>query len=474
MGLWERIKEAYRVLTQREVKEAFNAEVITSRAMERAIERWYSITNGNAPWLYENGQAKDDVETINFAAFINNVTASLVTLNMDISISGGARAKWMQEQANYVLKTLNDRISIAVGNCGIMFKPNGKNVDYMEPGTFYPTDINSNGDILGCIFKSETSHEDYFYTRLEWQRFVSGKDENGNDIKLYKISNVAFRSKNPNNIGKQCNLSSVPEWAKIQPEVNIAGIEKPIFAFFKVPFPNYIDRNSPLGAPIWAQAEKELRDLDIAWSMKSNEIEDSTHMTFVGQSLQQYADNRHIRLPRMVKAFLGGHGFDGEKIVHEHVATLLTEQRINDINSILAMISAKCGFSQSFFRLDEKTGLMTATQVEAEDQETVRTIKSIRDALRETMLDLFDALDVMATLYKIVPKGSWEADFNFGDILYNFEEDRQHHYALALQGRFPWVEYYVKYLGYGEDEAKELLEKAKAETMVNMPYADEE
>ena len=61
-------------------------------------------------------------------------------------------------------------------------------------------------------------------------------------------------------------------------------------------------------------------------------------------------------------------GVDADSTVYEHVSTLLTEQRIKDINSILAMISTKCGFSQGMFVLDEKTGMMTATQVEADDQ----------------------------------------------------------------------------------------------------------
>ena len=49
------------------------------------------------------------------------------------------------------------------------------------------------------------------------------------------------------------------------------------------------------------------------------------------------------------------------------------------------------------------------------------------------------------------------------DITANFEEDRQHHYALALQGHYPWEEYYVRFLKYSREEARRLLAMAKEE-----------
>ena len=120
-----------------------------------------------------------------------------------------------------------------------------------------------------------------------------------------------------------------------------------------------------------------------------------------------------------------GTGVDSDNNIHEHVATLLTEQRIKDINSNLAMISTKCGFSQGMFQLDEKTGMMTATQVEADDQETIRTVKNIRDALKKCMDDLLYALNAMADLYSLAPAGPYEVDYSFGDITYSYQEDMQ-------------------------------------------------
>ena len=154
----------------------------------------------------------------------------------------------------------------------------------------------------------------------------------------------------------------------------------------------------------------------------------------------------------------------------EHVSTLLTEQRIKDINSILAMISTKCGFSQGMFVLDEKTGMMTATQVEADDQETIRTIKNIRDALQDTITQLLYGCNVMADLYSDTPPELWETlkegmSFSFGDITYNYQEDMANWWKYRLQGDVPPWMYYVKFEKMSEEEAKTMIEESKAAQM---------
>ena len=479
MGFLQRVKEALKVLFRKEIKEAFDIDVNVSANMEAAIRLWDDITGGNPPWLDDN----DDVKTINFASFISDVTANLVTLDLGVKLSGGPRAEWLQEQADYILSALPDKVAVALGNAGIIIKPNGTNVDYIEPGRFFPTEVNSNGDILGCAFPDYVTkvvgNKTIYYTKWEWQRFEQRKDDFGNVQNVYIITNLCFKSEKSGQLGDPCMLQEVAEWAGIEPEVGLLNIKKPLYGFFKNPKPNWIDHSSALGVPVWASCIEELRDLDFAWSRKSTEIEDSKHMTFVSQSVQQYADNPgagkpRIELPRFVKSILISDGLNGENSVHEHSATLLTEDRIKDINSILAMISLKCGFSQGFFKLDEKTGMMTATQVESDDQESIRTIKAIRDKLQIAIKDALDALDVIASLYRLSPSGKWELDCSFGDLLYNYHEDQQHHYALAMQGKYPWVEYYVKFLKYSREEAEELLATAKKESVVNTPYALEE
>ena len=328
---------------RKEIEERFHADIQLSSAMETAISKFYDITAGRPPWL----DPEDDIESINFAGYIDDVTAGLVTLDLGIDISGSERADYLQDQADYVLNVIHEKVSEGLGNCGLMFKPNGQNVDYIEPGSFAPTETDSNGNILGCVFQSQISRGGYIYTRLEWHRF----EDDAEGGRIYRITNYAYKAPDTlyNNWtqtepGKQCPLTDVKEWAHIEPDIAIENVEMPLFAYFKNPAPNRIDRTSPLGVPVWHNALKELKDLDIAWSRKGSEVEDSKHMTFVSQSAIQYAGQHSIELPRFLRGLEMGVNVD--ETIHEHVSTLLTDQRIADINSILSMISTKCGFSQ--------------------------------------------------------------------------------------------------------------------------------
>lgn len=452
MGFINFIKGVLNSLTDKgRLKRIFNAEIITGGEMEQAQTLWHEIIKGRPSW-----HGKDDVESINFAVFLCSDIAKKICLDIDINVTGSPRADYLQECINGFKGVLRDKVQDACSYGGIMLKPNGSPdpagcIDYVTD--FYVTKSNANGDILGCIFVDKFAEDDTYYTRLEYHRFENGK---------YRISNKAFRSKNHDELGIETELTSVAKWADIAPESPpIENIDKPLFAYFKMPYNNTIDSRSPLGVSVFHNAIKELKDLDIAWSRKSGEIEDSKHITFLPQSAIQFANQRKKTLPRFIMgADIGGVTDDN---VHEHTATLLTEQRIADINSILSMISTKCGFSQGQFVLDRKTGAVTATQIESDDRETIETIKEMRDSLKTAVDGLIYALSKYADLYNLASVGEYETTYSFGDLTYNYEEDRARHWQYVTSGKYPLWRYFVKFEGMSEDEAKEIAEEARNE-----------
>lgn len=442
-----------KMFKRKDATDAFKTDVILSTEMESAITSWFNIVGGRPYWVSKD----DDVDTINFAKFITSDTAKKICLDIDINVDGSARAEYLQTVMDSFKKVLRDKVEDACSYGGIMFKPNGCDgvacIDYVQTNDFLVTDKNSNGDILGCIFFDRFQSGGKYYTRLEYHRFEGD---------MYVISNKAYKSDKEDTLGKEIALDAVELWANIQEDVYIQNVDMPLFAYYKMPYNNTIDSDSPLGVSVFSNAIKELRDLDIAWSRKSGEIEDSKHMTFVGPSAMRYAENNKIKLPRFL------HPVDlsddvTKETVHEHVATLLTEQRIADINSVLSMISTKCGFSQGAFVLDRKTGRITATQVESDDKETIETIKDMRDALKDTIDHLLYALSKYADLYNLAPVGNYEASYGFGDLTYNYEEDRNRWLQYANQGKVPFWVYLMKFESMSEEEAKEMCRLAKEE-----------
>lgn len=424
----------------------FGVELIQSSEMDTALSRWDSISSGNPAWL----DHEDGIKTINMAKLISDTRAKLITLDIGITVNGSERANYLQEVVDKLLIKLPDKLEEAVRMGGMMLKFNGETWDFILPGDFGITKVDGNGRIVGAIFAEHITHGKDHYTRLEYHRFQD---------KLYVITNKAFMnnysSKN-SSLGAEIPMKLVEEWAEIQPETSIANLEQPLFGYFRLPGSNIIDPDSPLGMSCFANAIEELRAIDIAISRKDGEVEDSKHITFVGQSIIQFADNRGIKLPRFVKGLGMGLNDGDNSAIKEHVPTMLTAQRIQDINFNLSMAGVKCGFSEGVFVMDGQTGMVTATQIESDDRDTIQTIKNDRDALQTAIEQALYGADALASILGIAPLGEYEPEFSFGDITYSYEEDKAAWRSYVAQGWVPAWRYFVKFEKMTEEEAKAL------------------
>ena len=185
-------------------------------------------------------------------------------------------------------------------------------------------------------------------------------------------------------------------------------------------------------------------------------------------------DKARVELPRFVKGLK--RGVDAQNTIDEHTPTMLTEQRVKDINSILSMISTKAGFSQGQFVLDRKTGIATATEIESDDSETVETITDIRNALKTAIKDLIYALDKYCDVFFNMPSGyvnaldedvADEDVFYFKDLLASFEQDRTRAYQLVLNGVYSKRKYLKEYEGFNDKEVDEMFAEREEEDAKN-------
>lgn len=486
MNILQRIGEWIMNVFKTTAEKEFDVNIISSDMMEQAQGVWEQIIKAHPYWL------SDNVQTINFAKFVCYYTAKKTCLDFKVNIEGSDRADYINSCVNAMIdKVLRDKVEDAVGLGGIIFKPSGtynpnSAIDYILPSNFAVTEKTSNGDIMGAIFIDRLVKGDDYYTRLEYHHFTNSISED-ND-RTYVIENKAFKSRGENNLGSKILLTAVPEWQNISERIEISNVEKPLFSYFKMPNNNTIDFNSCEGVSIFSNALEELKNLDVAWSRKAGEVDDSQHITFIDENSLMRVDKEtgvkdRVKLPRFVKGLR--HGVDSASTIDEHIPTMLTEQRIADINSILSMISTKCGFSQGQFVLDKKTGRLTATQIESDDNETVETIIDIRTALKTAIVDLVYALNKYCDVFYDMPDGyvnvldesvSDEDIFYFKDLMASFEQDRTRAYQLMLQGKYSTKKYLMEYEGFNEKEVEEMMVEIKSEKKADMGrlFEDEE
>ncbi len=456
---------------QKEAQDKFGVETIESDVMKAALNDWVNIYQGKPDWTLPDDKGNVDIESFNFAKKLCNETARLTTLALGITVEGSTRADWINGfMESYIARMKNDECEKACAFGYIILKPNGTGIDYVMPWDFCPTH-QTDGKVDGGIF-FDHYHEPgdkWYYTRLEWQRF----EDVSEDVRIFRITNKTYRATGANGIGQECNIKETV-WANLQEDVAYENIEQPLFSIFKMPLSNNIDMGSPLGVSIFSNAQKELKSLDIAWTRLEDEIFDSQKITFLGDMLidepgrpvrNRFApggavDKTGKALPRHVHILPGTS--EGDEY-HEVNPALQTADRLSGIDHFLNLVGVKCGYSTGQFVLNGRTGHVTATQVEADDRETIQYIKQIRDSFQMATDGLIYALDKYADIYNLAPVGVYEVNYDFGDITYNWEEDRSRHWGYVMQGKYPLWLYYTKFEGMSEEEAKLLVAEAKFE-----------
>lgn len=459
------------MIFKKQAEEDFKIQAAEFPEMESLINRCANIYRGAPEWLDD----EDNIKTINFAKTVCSETARLTTLAIGIQIGGSARATWLQKQINKVYFQIRHWVEYGCAYGTVFIKPNGESLDVFTPADVMIVDYD-NQEIKGIIFKDSYTVGRKYYTRLEYHRFVETTVD-GVTTYPYYVSNRAYVSKSPQSIGNKIDLKQT-KWADLMadtPPILKANGEKldgPLFGVLRTPQANNVDISTPLGLPVFAEGIEELGDIDVAYSRNAGEIKDSQKIALLDDRLLMPSgtpvsamsprgmENRRneMKLPHYVKNVFGQ---DEKEFYQEINPQLNTDARLAGINALLSQLSYKCGFSSGYFVFNEKTGMVTATQVEADDRRTIQFIKDVRDKLEDCLNGVIYALNVFADLYDLTPVGVYETTYDFGDITYNREEDRARWWQYVVQGKVPAWLFFVKFEGMTEEDAKAMVKEAQ-------------
>lgn len=469
MGIIAAIKGWWnRMFFKADAKRIFDTDILLSDTMDTAIRTWNQIYAGHPAWADRDSHIK----TINFAKSVSSETARLACLDLSIKVSGSARAVYLQSVIDNMFGKIREYVERGCVNGTIILKPNGDGIDCFDPQRFLPTEVDGNGNIRAGIFFDFYEQSKKYYKRLEYHRFA--------DDGVYLISNRCFISESSTSLGTETDITKTP-WKELMPDVGIENIEKPLFAVFKTPMANNIDIASPLGMSIFAEAMEELKDLDVAYSRNAKEIYDSKRTVLADERLFDgkaiMVDGEIVRVKPKMPDYIRNVLSEGQENFYQEInPNLNTDTRVKGINNILSILAYKCGYSNGYFSFDSMTGIQTATGVEASQQRTIQFIKDVRDKLQMTMDDLIYAIDKYADLYDLSPVGVYEVEYGFGDICYNYEEDKKTWWGYVQAGKVPAWMYFVKFENMSEDEAKAMqaeIETAEAEKQQGGLFGEE-
>ncbi|MCD8366311.1 MAG: phage capsid protein, partial [Clostridiales bacterium] len=391
-------------------------------------------------------------ECLNLPAAISEEFARLILTEFEFSVEGNERADYIQSQMKSFIRNLDKTVEVwcAVGGVALKpyvtgdgDKPDEIAIDIVKANRFFPTAFNSNSEVTGAVFM-ETKHVgEYIYTRLEYHNLVGDH---------YTVTNKAYRSKRLNTnyaeddlvtnaaylLQEEVSLDSVEEWGELAPEVELDGIEHPLFVYVKVPMANTIDPESPLGPSVYSKAVETIMEADKQYARILWEYEATEAAVDADISVFDLDRNGRPILPegreRLYRTY--DIGTTGEKPFFQEYGPAIRDSNLfNGLNELCRKIEFQCGLAYGTIS-DVSDTDKTATEIRASKQRSYSKVSRMQKAWDTALDELILVMQIYCDLYNIVPAGDAEKPCSWGDsILEDTEAEYQRRWSMVLAGK---------------------------------------
>lgn len=445
-------KVVSKIFPNKNIENKLDIDIDMSDEIAEAIELWTKMYEDNPPWLEE-----EKLQSLNIPSSIASELARLVTIEMKSEVTGktegeskakSERATFLNNQYQKVIDKIRVNTEYACAKGGIIFKPfvDGKNiaVDYIQQGEFYPVKFNSSGDLIAAIFPDTITVKNKTYTRLEYHHLM----DNG----IYYISNKCY-----NEVGKEIELTEVEAWKDVLPEVNLKKVERPLFAYFKMPLANNVDSKSNIGVSVYSKAVNIIKEIDRQYTKILWEYEGTELALDVALDMFKVSEGGGSELPKGKERLFRKLDTEDENFYKVFNPDIRDEPLYNGLNKLLKRAEFNCGLAYGTLS-DIEVVEKTAEEIKASKQRSYSTVVDIQKSLRVSLDNLLYAMNYLANNDGLGGKGEYEVSFEFDDSIIIDNKTEQ---AIMMQevaaGLIKPEKYLMERYGVTEEQAKDML-----------------
>lgn len=351
--------------------------------------------------------------------------------------------------------------------------------DYVQADRFYPIAFDANGKIIEAIFIQTKAERDITYSRLEYHKLEGRK---------VTIENYAFKKNRVDkqtgriidlgtSLGTQIPLTEVSEWANLAQSVTIDNVDRPLFAYFKMPEANTIDPYSPLGVSCFSRVIGLIRDADeqysrLMWEFEGGELAIDVDRDALRPEIQYDSEGKPVattKLPTKQQRLFRKVDLNSEETYQVFSPELRDESLVHGLNVILTRIEDATGLSRGTLAEDIGITIKTATELKINKQRSYSSNADLQKNLEKALRDTVYIMDVYCTLYNITPPGEYEISFEWDDsILIDKDTEAEKRMTMIDKGLASKLEFRMWYFGETENQAKQALQQIEDEKKSSM------
>ena len=427
--------------------------------MEDAIDIWLRMYYDEPPWLN-----KTHGKSLNLPSTIAAEFARLIMVEFDVEITGSPRADFINRQFKRLTASLHTNLEKALAVGGFVFKPYVSSgiimTDCVLQDEFIPTEF-FDGVCVGGIFINKVTKGKHYYWQLEEQRYdISNK--------THSSTSRFFVSASPDNIGKEIPVEEYP--VAVQESFTIYGCDNPLFAFWKVPLANNIEKDSPLGVSVYSRAIKHIKEADkqwdrFLWEFEGGELAIDASEFALRQAPSFDVDGNEIRqeMPKTKDRLfrrLNARNKDNSAFYQVFAPTLRDGAISNGLNRIFRLIEWTVGLA--YGTLSDPNNIdKTAEEIKASKQRSYVFVSNMQNSLQATLEQLIYAYNKITSVCHLAPEGSYSIKWNWGDgILEDVDKDTQIKLQEVNNGIISKTFYLMWRYSVTKDQAEEMIPKA--------------
>ena len=470
MGIFSLLKGWWQGLFNKQnIKQAFGIEAdVISQTIANRQKLYRDIVRGNAWWNDEN------TPSLKLASSLSAEVAQKVCVGIETAITGSARADYLNEQYQKVIKQLKGYVVAACNNGEVIFKPysTAKGIETIlsETDCYLPIAYNLRGELIEVIFGAELRRDKKIYKLLEFHRYSETAQTHEIIYKAYE-SDVSRYA--PQVLGRQIELSNVPEWAHFG-DMTIHGIEQPLFVLFRMPSTDKVESQQLQGLPLWSKAIESLRKADqqearIDWENEGGELAVDASVDFFRPSGSKRGGSNAPILPkgkeRLFRVVETNAETFGMSVFNPQLRNADMQSRLNEIKREIEFAS---GVSYGIIS-NAEVQAKTATEVKASKDRLFTTVCDIQEALQHALEHLIKSFDILAQLQG-VSAGNYEVSFSWDDsIAADREREFDEKLKLVSLGIYPPEKLLAWYDGTDVETARaEIDELRKIQLQLGM------
>ena len=417
------------------LKNIIGKDVALSQPMIDAINKWKKMLVGNADWC------GDIVESLKLEEGICREFADSVLVEMEAKILNNDNMDAVLQKS---LSDMNKKLQTGLALGAMVLRPLGPDkAEYVAADKFIPISFDDSGtpnDIAFLVVKSVGEND--YYTRVERHYFTNGN---------LTIENKCYHSQSQSDIGQNCSLEEVAEWANILlGPITYPGMTEMDFGYYQNPIENKVDGSS-CGVSVYESAENLIRKADVQGARLDWEYDSGERAIHVDERALKNRGGKTY-LPRLKKRLYKGLNLDdnNKDLYKEYSPEMRDEAFRRGLEEYKREIEFNVGLAYGDLS-DAQEVDKTATEVLASKTRKYNRVTAIQGKLEECLNGFVNALAFYNGSY--MSGVEFTCEFN-DSILADEESERQQDSQDVSMCVMSLLEYRMKWYNEDEETAK--------------------